>query len=389
MKMNKQIKFILFFVLPILVFILWLGGFIGHRVPPGEGKVEGKVITGLQTVLVGSEEVWSYYKADGNIVGENNAKVSTKWMGRILKIHVKEGDYVKAGQLLATIDNQEIVQQKNEALAGLEELSKAREEALAAKKAAVENYEFAKRTYERFKNLYQENAISKQQLEEIETKMIGAKSMVEQVNAKLAQIDAKEKQVKAKINQVNIAVGYGEVRAPFDGYVVKKMMDEGDMAAPGMPIFIVGDKKLQFVAYLDESLLDKVKTGDEYDVEVADKRFKAKIVEKNSNINPMNRTFTVKFGLPFDVSLASGMYGKVYIPAQKSQKVVVPKTALFKWGQLTSVYTVDERGVMKLTYIKTGEDYGDKVEVLSGLQPGMKIILKDVEKACDGCRLGG
>lgn len=389
MKMNKQLKFIIFFILPIAVFILWLGGFIGHRVPPGEAKQEGRVITGLQTIVVQPEEVYNYYKADGNVSGENNAKVATKWMGRIMKIYVKEGDFVKAGQLLATIDNSEILQQKNEALAGLEELSKAREEATAAKKAAVENYEFAKRTYERFKNLYQENAISKQQLEEIETKMIGAKSMVDQVNAKLAQIDAKEKQVKAKIAQVNIAVGYGEVRAPFDGYVVKKMMDEGDMAAPGMPIFIVGDKKLQFIAYLDESLLDRVKVGDEYDIEIDGKKIKSKIIEKNSSINPMNRTFTAKFDIPYDGSFTSGMYGKVYIPLDKTQKVLIPKTSLFKWGQLTAVYTVDEKGFIKLTYVKTGQEYADKVEVISGLKPGMKIIVSDVEKACDGCRLGG
>ncbi|MEZ0323853.1 MAG: efflux RND transporter periplasmic adaptor subunit [Hydrogenothermaceae bacterium] len=389
MKMSKPVKFVLFFILPIAIFILWLGGFIGHRVEPGESAYKGKVITGLETVTVQMEEVPQYYKADGNVSGENNAKVSTKWMGRILKIYVQEGDYVKAGQLLAKIDNSEVVQQRNEAIAGLDELSKAREEALAAKKAAVENYEFAKRTYERFKNLYQENAVSKQQLEEIETKMVAAKSMVDQVNAKLAQIDAKEKQVKAKIAQVDIVVGYGEVRAPFDGYVVKKMMDEGDMAAPGMPILIVGDKKLQFIAYLDESLLDKVKVGDEYEIEVGNKRFKAKVVEKNSNINPMNRTFTVKFDIPYDESLTSGMYGKLYIPISKTQKILVPKTAVFKWGQLTAVYTVSKDGTIKLTYVKTGEDYGDKVEIVAGLEPGTKIIVKDVERACDGCKLGG
>jgi Multidrug resistance efflux pump len=113
---------------------------------------------------------------------------------------------------------------------------------LAARKAALENYEFAKRTYERFKNLYQENAISKQQLEEIETKMIAAKSMVDQVDAKLGQLKAKESQVKAKLAQVNVMQGYTVIKAPFDGYVLKKMNDEGDMVAPGMPIFIIGEK---------------------------------------------------------------------------------------------------------------------------------------------------
>ncbi len=388
MKMNQQLKFILFFVLPIAIFILWLGGFLSHRTPPGENK-EVKVVSNLPVMDVKLQETPSYYKADGMVSAENNAKVSTKWMGRILKINVKEGDFVKTGQVLAILDDSEIKQQKNEALAGLEELSKAREEALAARKAALENYEFAKRTYERFKNLYQENAISKQQLEEIETKMIGAKSMVEQVDAKLAQLKAKESQVKSKIAQVDIMAGYAVIKAPFDGYVLKKMNDEGDMVAPGMPIFIIGDKKLEFIANLDESLLDKIKEGDIVKVELNGKIIEGKVIEKNPNIDPMNRTFKVKVDIPYSESITSGMYGKLIIPIAKSEKIVIPKSAIFKWGQLNAVYVVGKDNIIRLTYVKLGEDYGDKVEVISGLNPGDRIIYSNIEKACDGCRLGG
>lgn len=387
--MNKTVKFILFFVVPIALFILWLGGFLSHRVEPGEAKEKGKVVSGLSVITVEEKEVPNLYQSDGMITAENNAKVSTKWMGRILKIYVNEGDYVKAGQTLAVLDDSEIKQQKNEALAGLEELSKAREEALAGRKAALENYEFAKRTYERFKNLYQENAVSKQQLEEIETKMIAAKSMVEQVDAKLAQLKAKESQVKAKINQVNIMEGYAVIKAPFDGYVIKKMNDEGDMAAPGMPIFIIGEKKLQFIANLDESLVDKVKVGDQLEIQIGDKKITGKVIEKNPNIDPMNRTFKIKLDIPYSESITSGMYGKLLIPVDTVKKVVIPKSAVFKWGQLTAVYTVDKDNIIRLTYVKLGEDYGDTVEVLSGLKHGDRIISSQTEKACDGCRLGG
>ncbi len=388
MKMNQPLKFILFFVLPITVFILWLGGFLSHRTPPGESK-EVKVVSNLPVMDVQLQETPIYYKADGMVSAENNAKVSTKWMGRILKINVKEGDYVKAGQVLAILDDAEIKQQKNEALAGFEELSKAREEALAARKAALENYEFAKRTYERFRNLYQENAVSKQQLEEIETKMIATKSMVEQVDAKLAQLQAKESQVKSKIAQVDIMAGYAVIRAPFDGYVLKKMNDEGDMAAPGMPIFIIGEKKLEFIANLDESLLDKVKEGDNVKVDLNGKIIEGKVIEKNPNIDPMNRTFKVKVSIGYSENLTSGMYGKLIIPIEKSQKIVIPKSAIFKWGQLNAVYVVGKDNIIRLTYVKLGEDYGDTVEIISGLKTGDKIIQSNIEKACDGCRLGG
>ena len=388
MKMSGPVKFILFFVLPIAIFILWLGGFLSKRVEPGENK-EIKVVTGLPVLTVEETQATDYYRADGMVSADNNAKVATKWMGQILKINVKEGDYVRSGEVLAILDDSEIKQQKNEALAGLEELSKAKEEALAARKAAVENYEFAKRTYERFKNLYQENAISKQQLEEIETKMIAAKSMVEQVDAKLGQLKAKESQVKSKLAQVEIMQGYAVIKAQFDGYVLKKMNDEGDMVAPGMPIFIIGEKKLQFIANLDESLLNKVKVGDELEIDLNGKTVKGKVVEKNSSIDPMNRTFKVKLDIPFVENITSGMYGKLLIPLESKPKVLIPKTAVFKWGQLNAVYTVGQDNLIRLTYVKLGEDYGDYVEVLSGLKRGDRIIQSNIEKACDGCRLGG
>jgi len=391
MMKNKALKFILFFIVPIAIFILWLGGFLSHRVEPGTAKEEKRVISGLSTLQITPEQVDEYYKADGMLSAENNAKVATKWMGRVLKINVKEGDYVKKGQILAVLDDSEIRQQEAEAFAGLEELKKAREEALAGKRAALENYEFAKRTYERFKNLYQENAVSKQQLEEIEIKMIAAKSMVDQVNAKLAQIDAKEKQVNAKIGQIKVMKSYATITAPFDGYILKKMNDEGDMVAPGMPIFIIGDKTLQFVANLDESLVDKIKVGDEVEIKIdtLNKVVKGKVIQKNPNIDPMNRSFMVKVEIPYEEGLSSGMYGKMLLPIAKKEKILIPKSAVVKWGQLNAVYVVSKDGTMNLRYIKLGEDYGDKVEVLSGLTSGEVIVKDNVEKACDGCKIGG
>lgn len=213
--MAGLIRFTLFFLLPVFVLILWMGGYLTPRVEPGYAETEAKAVTGIKTAVIKPTVMKSEYEVDGTVTSNNNAKVSTKLMAKILDIKVKEGDTVKKGQLIAVLDDSEIKQNIREAKAALEELSKAREEALAGREAAKAGYEFAKRTYERFMNLYKDNAISKQQLEEIETKMIGAKAQLDMIDAKLKQIDAKEKQVKAKLKYARIMQSYAYVKAPL------------------------------------------------------------------------------------------------------------------------------------------------------------------------------
>ncbi|NPA13091.1 MAG: efflux RND transporter periplasmic adaptor subunit [Aquificae bacterium] len=387
--MGSVVRFILFFVLPIAVFILWIGGYLSPRVEPGYAEEEAKKVVNLPTMVVKTTRVEKTYQVDGSVIADNYAKVSTKLMAKILDIKVKEGDTVQKGQLLAVLDDSELKQNIKEAKAGLEELAKAREEAKSGLKAAEAGYQFAKRTYERFKNLYKDNAVSKQQLEEIETKMIGAKAQVDAIKAKLKQLDAKEKQVKAKLNYIKIMQGYAYVKAPFNGVVIKKMNDVGDMAAPGMPIFIIGDKNLRFLTMVDEKLINSVNIGDtiEVNVETIGKTYDATVIEKSNSVDPVNRTFKVKAELPFDPELKPGMYGKVRIKIGEEEKILIPKSALVRWGQLDAVYTVDEKGIAHLTFVKVGEEIDGKVEILSGLKPGDVIVVSGVEQACEGCKV--
>ena len=256
--MKSIAKFTLFFILPIAVFILWIGGFLSERIPAGYAKEAPKVITGLKISEVKLEKVYEKYKIDGYTTSKNIANVSTKLMGKVLKINIKEGDFVKKGQLLAVIDDSEIKAQKQELSAALKELEAGKEEALAGEKAAQAQYEFMKKTYKRIKNLYEENAVPKQKVDEIEMKLKGAQAQLEQIKAKLKQLEAKEKQLNAKLRQLQIMENYAYIKAPFDGYIVKKMIDIGSMSAPGMPVFVIGNKNIYFQSFIDAKYIDKV-----------------------------------------------------------------------------------------------------------------------------------
>lgn len=167
------------------------------------------------------------------------------------------------------------------------------------------------------------------------------------------------------------------------------MNDIGDMAAPGMPIVIIGDKDLRFLAQIDEKLIDKIHIGDEIDVyiETIGKKLKGTVVEKSKSVDPMNRSFTVKIKIPYIKGVTPGMYGKIKIPVKSEEKILIPESAVVKWGQLKAVYTVDKNGILHLTFVKLGDRINGKYEVVSGIDAGTEIVVENTEKACDGCKI--
>lgn len=387
--MNSLIKFGAFFVFPMVLVILWIGGFFADRIPPGYAKEQPKIVEGVKIETITPQKVEEKYKLEGYTTAKETAKVATKIMGKVLDIKVKEGDYVKKGQLLAVIDISDIKAKEKEALAGLEELSKAREEALAGKEAVLAQIEFLEKTYNRMKALYEENALPRQKLDEIEMKLKGAKAQLKQIEAKLKQLDAKEKQVKAKLKQVKIMESYGYIKAPFNGYVIKKMANIGDMANPGMPLFVIGNNKLQFMANVDVKYIDRVNIGDVLTIEIdaTGKTYKAKVVEKNTNADPSNNSFTIKANIENPKGLGAGFYGKTYITVADEEKLLIPESAIKRWNQVEGVFVVSPDGILRFKPVKLGEKYKDKYEVKAGLVAGQKIVVEGVEKACDGCRV--
>ena len=100
-------------------------------------------------------------------------------------------------------------------------------------------------------------------------------------------------------------------------------------------------------------------------------------------VDPATRTFLVKAYLK-DPSLRSGLYAKIRIPEGKKQVLLIPAKAVVEKGLLTGVYVVDSQGVMTYRIIKTGQVFGDQVEVVSGIKPGERIAVAGLERAIDG-----
>lgn len=336
------------------------------------GNVDRPEVKDVQVRKVHSSSVPVSYETTGTVVPRSSSTISSRVMGIVTSLAVKEGEKVKAGELLLTIDDRDL----REKVRAAEE---AHNEAVHALESAQKQKELADKTYERYRKLHEEKAITTQELDNIAARATQAGHGVEQAEAMV-------KRTKASWEEARIFLGFSKVRSSIDGIVTKKMTDIGSMALPGIPLLQLEDRASRLVeAGFEERMLDSVEAGMEVMVRVpsGSEETAGRIVEIIPTVDPNTRTFLVKIAVP-GLSLRSGQYGTVRFESGTRDLVLIPAAAVVTRGQLTGVYRVGPDGIVTYRLIRAGRSYGDMVEVLSGLSPGDNIIAGDLDKAVDG-----
>ncbi|MBF0318408.1 MAG: efflux RND transporter periplasmic adaptor subunit [Nitrospirae bacterium] len=359
-----------------LICVLFTYG-CGEKIKPGNKELPRPAITGVKTAKITKNAVNDIYEASGTVKAENIASLSSKVMGEIKTINVKEGDPVKAGQTLLTIGAGEFANKAAQAEA-------ASLEAQAGLNMAQENKLLMDTTYERFKKLYEEKAISRQEFDEIETKKKVA-------DLSHAQASAMHHRAQSALSEARVFQGYTRITSPFNGIVGKKMIDVGAMAAPGVPLITVEDPSAyNVIINVDEGLAADLIKGTQVDISLDTSPLKTKgtITEVSQFIDPATRTFSVKIAIA-QKGLRSGLYAVAAIRGKPRQTLEIPASAIADKGQLRGVYVVDNKGVATYRLITTGRKLASTgtVEVLSGLTDGEEIIVEGT--AVDGGQITG
>jgi RND family efflux transporter MFP subunit len=235
-----------------------------------------------------------------------------------------------------------------------------------------------------------------------------AQSAVSQAQSGLLQARAAELQVtvkrqginvaKAQVEQANaslqsaqVGLSYAQVLAPFDGRVIQRIVDPGSMATPGSSLLMVEGGTYRLEAIVPESLIQKMQTGTQVDVRIdaLNTKLTGKVVEVVPQADKATHTFLVKLVLPAAKGLKSGMYGTASIPLEAVDRLLIPKTATWERDGLNYVYGLTETNTARLRIVTLGAPIGDQVEVLSGLNPGDRIVVGDRSKVVDGAKVEG
>ncbi len=197
----------------------------------------------------------------------------------------------------------------------------------------------------------------------------------------VSQAQGQLQQAMSQLQEIDSALRDASALAPFEGIILEKMVEVGDTVQPGQPLVKFGYvkyKRLQadvpsgLVGNLSKDMLLPARIDGSTDTSV-------RVSEIYPIADPSRHTVTVKFDIPMEITTAPGMYAEIYVPENKkgeNQTIVIPRTALTKGSSLPGVLVVKDNNTSELRMVRLGAEQngGGKVAVISGLNPGEKII---------------
>lgn len=350
-----------------------VGSGCGKKEEHAAAPAPAPVVSGGTVVTLAAEDLPELREAAGTVRARNTALIAARIPGSVSRVHVREGDRVGRGRLLVSIDAVESGAAAAGAASGVEEASRALSEARARRN-------LAEVTFDRYSRLFAEQAVTRQEFDVRKTEREVADQGVARAEARLAQARQGAKAAGA-------VAGYANVVSPIAGVVVAKQVEAGQTVFPGTPLITVeGDEGYRLEVAAPESLLGGVKPGDRVEIAVEGAPSAGRVAEVVPVLDPSTRTFTVKVDLP-SRGARSGAYGKAFFKTGSRKGVAVPAAAVVARASLTSVWVVNAEGVARLRLVKVGRTLGERVEVLSGLAPGEKVVTAGIEKMVDGARV--
>lgn len=359
--------------------------------PKKHAAAERPRVSGVEVVRTAASPRERTAEVTGTVRAANSAVVASQTTGVIASIPVAEGSRVEQGALLAAIEDAAARAQVAAAEGAVAEAEAGRAEAERAIAQAEAGKTLAVKTYERFRKLHEEKIVTTQEFEEVQAKKTVAEQDYERAQDRRAQVAARLAQAKAHADAAGTALSHTRITAPFAGVVTEKKTDAGSMATPGMPILVLEDtRRYRMEASVPESYLGLLRVGSRVTF-VLDaypgREVPGSVSEAVPLVDPMTRTFTVKVDLPGKAALRTGMSGRVRFVTGTESVVAVPRAAITRAGGVDGIFAIGEDNVARLVMVKTGEAYGDRVEILSGIDPGTRVAVSPPEALVDGARV--
>jgi len=322
---------------------------------------QAKVYVKVVTPTVGGES--TSLTLPGSLQGDVQTPISARASGYLKRWTHDIGSRVAKGELLAEIESPEIDQQLSQAMA-------ARQEAEAALALATS-------TRKRWEELRRTGMVAQQQLDERR----GAEA---QAHASLAAAEA-------NVERLRQLQGFKRITAPFAGIITRRNVDVGDLidAGAARPLFVLTmTDPLRLSVEVPQSYAHLVKVGQPVTVTQAELRgrtFQGRVARTSGSIDAASRTLQVEVALANrDGALMPGAYVQVSLPLPAGDAIVIPTNALAFRGDGMRVAAVDASGKVKLLPVKVGRNFGQSIEVVSGIGGKESLVLNPPDSLGDG-----
>lgn len=334
----------------------------GHDEHPASVPSQPELKTQAELFKVHDQSLPVFALFPGSVITSDQISISSRVMGYVRSVDVHEGQTVKSGETLLTIDSTDVTGAINQARA---EVNKAY--------AALSD---AKNNYDRYSSLYKENAVPKQMYEQMQTAY-----KVAQSNYSAAQ---------AGLKQAESQLTYVKITAPFSGTITSRMVDAGQMATPGFPLLTLqGSGQKQVEVQLNSQAFATLKLGEPVTIRYTDfqgeqHQFQGPVERMVDATDPVTHTHTVKIGVPENVNVRSGNYVVVEIAVAHETGMLVPLTAIHDRGGIRGVFVLDDQNRAWFRMVRLGHVIDGKQVILSGLVPGERLVTQSDDRLQNG-----
>lgn len=302
------------------------------------------------------------YTVPGSVISDGRVEVSSRVVGFIEQLDVREGERVKRGDLLVRIDPKDID----------EAIRQARSSVTAAQKDLSD----AEQDVRKYTSLAESGSVASETLRKAKVRADIARTTFDKAQSALSAAEAQK--------------DYSTVTSPVEGVVVSVAMRSGEMATVGAPILTVESHEvLLFKAYISEQSLASINTETPVTVRIdalGGREFAGHIRGIVPSGDDVTRRYEINILLPDDPALIPGMFGRAEIRLGTYQAPVVPQAAITRRGGLDGVFVLDN-GIARFRWLRTGLELNGAVEVTSGLKGGEMILAEVDGKLPDGARV--
>jgi RND family efflux transporter MFP subunit len=388
----------LFLGVIVLIVVAFFAGYIPLQkrkaLVGSQAQEQEQALPRVEVIEVGRSSRISELQLPGNIQAVTEAPILARADGYIQRRLVDIGDRVQAGQPVAEIEAPELDQQVRQAKANLQQAQAALEQALANDQQGKSNLELARVTAQRWASLVAQGVVSKQDNDQYQAQyqaqIAGVQSLEKAIAVQRANIAAAE----ANLARLDEMQAYRVVKAPFAGVITLRNVDVGALVNSGSTLLyrIAQTGTLRTYVNVPQTNASSIRPGQPARLSIASlpgRYFTGTVARTANSLDPTSRTMLVEVQVPnADGALLPGMYAQVDLSsARMNAPLLVPGGALMVRADGTQVAVVRPDSTVHLQKIEVGRDYGDRLEVIRGLQEGDRIIANPNDAAREGVKV--
>jgi len=389
-------------ILGLLLIALIVGGFFLGYLPrqrremvlAAEETADAQTLPVVNVAQVTRSAVNTSLVLPGNIQAVTEGPVLARATGYIKKRFVDIGDRVKAGQELATIEAPELGQQIRQAQAAIDQANSSVQQAEAAVQQARTNASLSQVTAQRWNDLFQKGIVSRQDNDTAQTQYRAQQANVQALEKAVAAGRNSASAAEANLARLNELLGYQTVRAPFDGVITLRNVDSGVLVNEGSTLLFRIAQTDRLRTYLNVPQVDagSVRVGQQASLVIPDlqgRKFKGTVTRTANALDPATRTLLVEVQVANQgTTLMPGMYTQVDLAVpRKDPPLLIQGDTLVVRSDGPQVAVVNPDGTVHFTRIQLGRDFGDRLEVLSGVTEGQQIAVNPSDQIREGVRV--